>query len=98
MSRGYQPEHHLDPGASSEEREPHTTDPPKADEAREQASNDRSQSPSREPDRQGARTVETRTVYGLRGRTYRLRNSEIVTMVELGKFRAVAREHLSEFV
>jgi hypothetical protein len=98
MSRGYQPEHHLDPRASSEEREPNTTDPRKADEAREQASNDRSQSPSREPDRQGARTVETRTVYGLRGRTYRLRNSEIVTMVELGKFRAVAREDLAEFV
>jgi hypothetical protein len=76
MSRVYQPEHHLDPRASSEEREPNTTDPSKADEAREQALNDSSQSPSREPDCQGARTVETRTVYELRGRTYRLRNSE----------------------
>jgi hypothetical protein len=36
-------------------------------------------------------------VYELRGRTYRLRNSEIATMVELGKFRAVAREDLAEF-
>jgi hypothetical protein len=98
MSRSYQPEHHLDPRESSEEREPNTTDPSKADEAREQAANDASQSPSREPDHQGARTVETRAVYGLRGRTYRLRNSEIATMVELGKFRAVAREDLAEFV
>jgi hypothetical protein len=98
MSRDYQPEHHLDPPASSEDREPNTTGPTKADEAREQTSNDASQSASREPDRRRKRTVETRTVHELRGRTYRLRTSEIATMVELGKFRAVAREDLAEFV
>ena len=43
-----------------------------------------------EPDRVATRSAEPRTVYELRGRTYRLRNSEIATMVELGKFRAVA--------
>ncbi len=98
MSRGYQPEHHLEPPAASEDREPNTTDPSKADEAREQTSNDASQSASREPDRRGKRSVETRTVHELRGRTYRLRTSEMVTLVELGKFRAVAREDLAEFV
>jgi len=98
MSRGYQPEDQLDPRASSEAREYSASDAPKTDDVREQASNDASQSPSREPDRPGTRTAEPRTVYELRGRTYRLRNSEIATMVELGKFRAVAREDLAEFV
>ena len=93
MARGYQPDEHLDPRVSSEGREPNAGDPPTIHEVREQAS----QSPGREPDRPGTRTVETRTVYELRGRTYRLRNSEIATMVELGKFRAVAREDLAEF-
>jgi hypothetical protein len=98
MSRGYQPEQQLDPRVSSEGREPNGGDPPKPEEVREQAPNDASKSPGREPDRPGARTAEARTVYDLRGRTYRLRNSEIVTMVELGKFRAAATENLAEFV
>src|SRR6266851_5939059 len=97
MSRGYQPEDQLDPRASSEAREYSASDAPKTDDVREQASNDASQSPSREPDRPGTRTAEPRTVYELRGRTYRLRNSEVATMVELGKFRAVARQDLAEF-
>jgi hypothetical protein len=97
MSRGYQPEDHLDPRVSSEGREPNGGDPSKIAEVRERAPSDASQSPGREPDRPGARTAEARTVYELRGRTYRLRNSEIATMVELGKFRAVAKEGLAEF-
>lgn len=97
MSRGYQPEEHIDPRASTEGREPSAGGPPKTDEVREQASNDASQSPSREPERPGTRTPETRTVHELRGRTYRLRGSEIESMVELGKFRAVAKEDLLEF-
>jgi hypothetical protein len=97
MFRGYQPEEHLDPRLSSERREPHAGDPRKTDEAREQASREPLESPGREPDRPGTRTAETRTVYELRGRTYRLRNSEVRTMVELGKFRTVAREDLAEF-
>lgn len=97
MSRGYQPEDQLDPRVSPEERERNPGDPPKPDEVREQASSDASQSHDREADRPGTRTAEARTVYELRSRTYRLRNSEIATMVELGKFRAVAREDLVEF-
>ncbi len=98
MSRGYQPEEHLDPRVSSEGREPNGGDPSQIAEVREQASNDASKSPGHEPDRLGARAAEARTVYELRGRTYRLRNSEISTMVELGKFRAGAKEDLAEFV
>ncbi len=97
MSRGYQPEDHLDPRASAEGQEPNAGKPRKTDEVREQAPNDASQSPSRVPERPGMRIAETRTVYELRGRTYRLRNSEIATMVELGKFRAVAKKDLTEF-
>jgi len=97
MSRGYQPDDHLDPRGPSEGREPSTTTPLKTDEVREQASNDASQSPSQEPARPGTRLPETRTVHELRGRTYRLRSSEIAAMVELGKFRVVAKEDLSEF-
>jgi hypothetical protein len=97
MSRGYQPEEHLDPRVSSEGRDPDANEPPKTDEAREQAPNDASPSPGREPNRIATRPAEPRTVYELRGRTYRLRNSEIATMVELGKFRAVAKDDLAEF-
>lgn len=97
MSRGYQPEERLDPRVSSEGREPNAGDPLKSDEVREQAPNDGSQLPGREPDRTGTRAADARTVYELRSRTYRLRTSEIATMVELGKFRAVAREDLAEF-
>jgi hypothetical protein len=97
MSRGYQLEEHLDPRASSEGREPNANDPTKTDEVREQAPNDGPRPPDREPDRVAGRPAEARTVYELRGRTYRLRNSEITTMVELGKFRAVAKEDLAEF-
>jgi hypothetical protein len=98
MSRGYQPGDQLDPRVSFEGREPNTAEPLKTDEVREQASNNAPQSPSREPELPGTRTAEPRTVHELRGRAYRLRSSEIATMVELGKFRAVAKEDLSEFV
>jgi hypothetical protein len=98
MSRDYQPEDRLDPRESSGEPGAHAGDRPKPDELREPASNDRPQSLAHEPDRTASRSAELRTVYELRGRTYRLRNSEVATMVELGKFRVVARKDLAEFV
>ena len=94
MSRGHQPEDRLDPRVSSRDRKPNLGDPPRSDEVRERASSDASQP----PERPGTLTPEPRTVYELRGRTYRVRNSEIATMVELGKFRALAKEDLKEFV
>ena len=94
MSRGHQPEDQLDPRVRSDARDPNAGEPPKIEEIREQSSNDASQT----PDRPGTPTIEARIVYELRGRTYRLRNSEITTMVELGKFRALAKEDLQEFV
>jgi hypothetical protein len=98
MSRGYQPEDHLDPRVSSGERGANAGDPQKPDEFRERASNDGPQSPAHEPDRVASRSTEPRTVYELRGRTYRLRSSEVATMVDLGKLRAVASKDLAEFV
>jgi hypothetical protein len=95
MSRGYQPEEHLDPRIPSEGWEPGAGDPPRTNQVRELASGDGLPEPTREPD--AVRTPEQRTVYEIRGRTYRLRNSEIAAMLELGKFRAVAREDLAEF-
>jgi hypothetical protein len=97
MSRGYQPEDQLDPRMSSEELRRDAGDPSKTDAVREQAPNGRSPSPGREPERVVNRPAGARTVYELRGRTFRLRNSEIATMVELGKFRLAAKEDLAEF-
>ena len=97
MSRGYQPDDQLDLRVSSDDRGPNPGDPPRSDEVRERASNDAPQSPAHEPDCGASRSSEPRTVHELRGRTYRLRNSEIATMVELGKFRAVASKDLAEF-
>jgi hypothetical protein len=97
MSRDYQPEEHLDPRASSEGREPNSKDSPQTDQGREQAPNNGPRSEGFRADRVASRRAGARSVYELRGRTYRLRNSEIATMVELGKFRAVAKEHVAEF-
>jgi len=97
MWRSYQPDEPLDPRVSSEGREPTAGDPPKTDEAREQVSSDGLAASIREPEHSATRPPETRIVYEIRGRTYRLRNSEIAAMVELGKFRVVAREDLAEF-
>jgi hypothetical protein len=43
------------------------------------------------------RPVEPRKAYECRGRTYTVRSSEIGTLAEIGKFRAVATEDLEEF-
>jgi hypothetical protein len=97
MSRGHQPGEHLDPRMSPEEREPLPNEPSRTEEAREQAPEEGSQAFSREPDRTPSYPSELRKTYELRGRTYRLRYSEIATMIELGKFRAIAREDLADF-
>jgi len=53
--------------------------------------------PSRDPEPLKTRSVEPRKAYEVRGRTYRLRTSEIQTLIELGKFRAVASKDLEQF-
>src|SRR5438046_230979 len=44
-----------------------------------------------------ARTVEPRKPYEYRNRTYALRSSEIQTMTDIGKFRAIDAKDLREF-
>jgi hypothetical protein len=45
----------------------------------------------------GTRTIEARRPYELRGRTFSLRTSEIETMADIGKFRAIDAKDLEEF-
>jgi hypothetical protein len=61
------------------------------------APNDGSVSSSR-PREGSSHSREPRDVHELRGRSYRLRPSEVEGMVELGKFRAIAQEDLIEFL
>lgn len=52
--------------------------------------------PPREP-QAISRSVAPRQIYELRGRSFRVRDSEIEAMIEVGKFRALAQEDLIEF-
>src|SRR5438477_1748738 len=97
MPRGYEPEDFLTPRDASEEREPTTEQSSRDQMACELTVTDRSPVAARNHDRNAAPPVEPRSIHEIRGRTYRLRNSETATMVELGKFRAIAREDLAEF-
>jgi hypothetical protein len=51
----------------------------------------------RAPKAEMERPVEPRKAYECRGRTYTVRSSEIGTLGEIGKFRAIASEDLEEF-
>jgi hypothetical protein len=97
MPRGYEPEDFLTPRDASAEREPATEQSSRDQIDREQAFDDGSAVATQNHDRYAASRVELRTIHEIRGRTYRLRNSETTTMVELAKFRAIAREDLAEF-
>ena len=51
----------------------------------------------RAPRIESERSVEPRKAYEFRGRTYTVRSSEIGTLTDLGKFRAISSEDLEEF-
>jgi hypothetical protein len=89
MPRGYELEDFLTPRDVSEGREPTSEQSSRHQVAREQAADDRSPVAARTHDRNAVPPVEPRSIHEIRGRTYRLRNSETATMVELGKFRAI---------
>src|SRR5215467_10177444 len=88
MSRGYEPGEVLDPRGRHEDEARDTRQTPQ-----QQESSGRSNAERSAPDR----SPEIRKTYRLRDRTYRLRSSEIRTLVELGKFRSVATKDLGEF-
>jgi hypothetical protein len=97
MPRGYEPEEFIGPREVSDEREPKSQQSSRNEEPRDQVRKEREELESSQSNPGAARTPELRKVYEIRGRTYRLRTSEIATMVELGKFRAIAQEDLTEF-
>jgi hypothetical protein len=57
----------------------------------------RHSTPDRRIQDRRSRSVQRREVHEIRSRTYRVRDSEIKAMVELGKFRSIAQEDLVEF-
>ena len=102
MSRSRGPDDFLDPRDSSIEgirgpRHDHRPEP-----SREQGPGSAPQEvgrlgPSRTPEPTRPRSDELRKTFDIRGKTYRLRSSEIQTLSELGKFRAVGTKDLQEF-
>ena len=102
MSRSHGPDEFLDPRATSAEaiRDPRQSDRPEP--SREQGQGSEPQedgrlTPSRVPGPTQPRSAEPREAFQVRGKTYRLRSSEIRTLTELGKFRAVASKDLQKF-
>jgi hypothetical protein len=96
MARGYEPGDSLDPREVTPDQEPragYSSD----NEPRNRVQGERAQEAALESKSGTTRSVEPRKVYEIRGRTYRLRNSEIATMAEIGKFRALGVEDLAEF-
>jgi hypothetical protein len=61
------------------------------------AQDDARLAPERGPKAETERPVEPRKAYDFRGRTYAVRTSEIESLTEIGKFRALASEDLEEF-
>jgi len=98
MARGYEPEELTRGRESSESVERTTPQAPPASVLRERTPEERLPGSGSQADALPGRSLENRTIYEVRSRTYRLRSSEIATMVEIGKFRAVAVEDLRDFL
>lgn len=98
MARGYEPEEFIRAREGSENAERAVAETPRSALPREQQLEGRHPGSRSQSSVHPARSFETRSIYEIRGRTYRLRPSEITTMVEIGKFRAVAVDDLREFV
>jgi hypothetical protein len=97
MARGYEPENFIGPREVPEEHEHQPAPPSRSGEPRDQVGEEREEGTASHSNPGTARSPELRQVYEIRGRTYRLRSSEIATMVEIGKFRAIGLEDLGEF-
>ena len=102
MSREYVPSESLDPRNAAPERPSSNRQTDPSDSSRGQGPGSNAQDdgrliPERGPRIESERSVEPRKAYDFRGRTYTVRSSEIGTLTELGKFRAVSSEDLEEF-
>jgi hypothetical protein len=102
VSRSHGSDELLDPRDTSAEaiRDPRQSDRPEPSREQGQGSEpheDGRLTPSRAPEPTQPRSAEPREAFQVRGKTYRLRSSEIRTLTELGKFRAVASKDLQKF-
>jgi hypothetical protein len=97
MARGHEPVEFIDPREVSGGRAAKAQQPSRNGESRDQHQEHREKGSGSETTSQETRSPEPRKIYEIRGRTYRLRTSEITAMVEVGKFRAIAMEDLREF-
>jgi hypothetical protein len=102
VSRSHAPDEFLDPRDTSAEaiRDPRQSGRPEP--SREQGQGSEPQedgrlTPSGAPEPTQPRSAEPRQAFSVRGRIYRLRPSEIQTLSEIGKFRAVGISDLREF-
>ena len=102
MSREYVRSESFDPRDAASERTSNSRQPGRSSGSRGQGTGSEPQddarlTPERVPRFESERSVEPRKAYEFRGRTHTVRSSEIETLAELGKFRAVAIEDLEEF-
>ena len=102
MSRSHGPDEILDPRDTSAEAIRHSRQSDRPEPSREQGQGSEPQengrlTPSRAPEPTQPRSAEPRETFEVRAKTYRLRSSEIQTLTEVGKFRAVAYKDLQEF-
>jgi hypothetical protein len=101
VSRDYAPEP-VDPRDAGPEHVSGARQTGRSDSSLEQAPGSDAQddarlAPERGPKTETERPVEPRKAYEFRGRTYAVRTSEIESLTEIGKFRALASEDLEEF-
>jgi hypothetical protein len=97
MTRGHEPGDFIDSREVSEGRAPNAQHPSEKDDPRDQHQEQRGQGSGSRTSPEETRSPEPRKIYEIRGRTYRLRTSEIVAMLEIGKFRTIGLEDLREF-
>ena len=103
MSRDYVPREPLDPRDSAPEPVSGNRRMGRSDSSRGQgpgsdAQNDSRLTPEPVPRIESERSAEPRKAYEFRGSIYTVRSSEIGTLAELGKFRAVSNGDLKEFL
>jgi hypothetical protein len=97
MARGHDSEEFFDPRRVSEGSTRKLETPSLNDEHRDEMGEEREQGTAAQDNPSAPRSSGLRKVYDIRGRTYRLRTSEIATTLEIGKFRVLAVEDLREF-
>jgi hypothetical protein len=97
MTRGHEPGDFIEPREVSEGHASNAQHPSLKDELRDQHQEQRGQGSGSPASPEETRSPEPRKVYEIRGRTFRLRTSEIVAMLEIGKFRTIGLEDLREF-